>query len=306
MKIQYLVLLASVIFMFGCNSHKAVTLNPVDSLGWQEEDEYYIGGATRIEADRENIYSLNALQNCVQVFNRKTLEYVGKFGSKGYGPGEFKVTVSFTVTDSGIYVYDLVQNKIELFSKQLEYKKGYKTDQFLVDIDSYQNEIYGLTDMRLPDTKLLKIISDRSVKIAEYDNLSQKLGYNPEESSILEFKCDIVGRKMYVTHMQVLSCGILENGVFTKIECEYPEWANEKDLHTMSIFATESGFMLIGSCVEDLEKTHSFAFEFNDAGKLLKEYQLNTPPDTGVLCTCLSDNELYVYTFNQIIYKFIL
>ena len=306
MKIKCLLVLLIILALFGCKANEPVALCPVDSLGWQENDEYFIGGTVSMEADKDNLYCLNANQHCVHVFNINTLESKGRFGSQGNGPGEFRIAVSFTVTESGINVYDIAQKKIEVFSKQFKYVNGFKTDKFLADIDSYNNEIIGLTDMRLPNARVLKIFSDRCEEVAEYIGLSKFLGYNPETTSILEFRSDVKEDKMYLTHMQVQTCCLLEKGDIKLIDCDYPEWAAGKNLQTMSIFATESGFLLVGSWEEDIGQIHSFAFEFSDEGKLLKEYKLGLPMNTGILCSCFKDNNLYAFSFNQTVYKFML
>ncbi len=209
MKIQCLVLLASVIFMFGCNSHKAETLNPVDSLGWQESEEYFIKEPRFILADENNIYCDNGAEPGVLVFNKEDFSFVNSVGKKGRGPGEYLFLTSAEITEDFIWLYDPVQAKIDIFSKKFEYIDCIKQDNFLLSLNSFDNELFAITDIRQPELRLLTYENNNMESIETYSDAQSAMEFIPNEDNILELSLDYYESKIYMTYMQNSVCCIL-------------------------------------------------------------------------------------------------
>ncbi len=97
-----------------------------------------------------------------------------------------------------------------------------------------------------------------------------------------------------------------DKGNAKRIECEYPEWINTEAMHMSSIQGTEKGFFVTGYyMLQEKEYSKNFALEFNEEGKLLKQYKLESPTQWGgITSACLYKNELYIATYNDVIYKF--
>ncbi len=307
MKLKYWFLSYVILFLFGCNSNKTVSLNPVDSLGWQEQDEYYLQGIVEINADLNNIYLLDASQYCVLVYDRKSLESTGKIGSEGNGPGELTSALSFTLSNDSIYINDIAQRKLVVFTKDLEYVHDYKLDRFLVEIDSYKNNLYGLTHMRFPEVNLVKINGETLDTLDTYKNFQNAIGFNPDEMNAIEYLSDFKNQKVYLAHTQMQTCSILEKGQHRLVNCQYPDWIDISSKSIRSIDATVNGFLITGYYLNEAkDDSYSFALEFTDTGELLRDYKLIAPMQSGINCACLIDNELYVSTYWQIVYKYVL
>jgi len=98
---------------------KFVRLKMIKKVGYDFDDENFIGKVGSVTADREgNLYIYDSLQTKIFKLN-KNLKLVKGFGSKGRGPGEFGSRVFSVVlnvgSDNKLYAADNFNKKIHMF-----------------------------------------------------------------------------------------------------------------------------------------------------------------------------------------------
>ncbi len=164
MKLNILLILLTCILLFGCNSNKQTNiLNPVDSLGWQESEEYYFQLASVIKNHNNTLYIGNGGSGEILVFDADNNEFRFKFGKSGKGPGEFTNITDIEVFDDQIFAADFRGSRISVFSLEGEYIRQLKSEMVFFLEASYET-VYGSRFPVAPGSKLFTIDGD-SVQI---------------------------------------------------------------------------------------------------------------------------------------------
>jgi len=139
---------------------KFVRLKMIKKVGYDFDDENFIGKVGSVTADREgNLYIYDSLQTKIFKLN-KNLKLVKGFGSKGRGPGDFIIPSSSDDNSLNLYSKDLNIKKVLIkrksFDKFLFYKPGYLIIEIVRRPDYETNLFYRLSD----DNKLIVIIGN--------------------------------------------------------------------------------------------------------------------------------------------------
>ena len=86
----------------------------------------HIGNIRSVRIDEmENIWILSSKTFTINKFNNKG-ELQLTFGRKGQGPGEFAAPFDFAIFQSHLYVTDVIQKKIHIFSDNGKYIRSFK------------------------------------------------------------------------------------------------------------------------------------------------------------------------------------
>lgn len=165
-----LYLLLSMIFfsviMQGCSSGNIPVkeLIPVDSLGWQEVDDYTFVFPFDLKSSSNELFVVDNGASQVFVFDINSLEYIRTIGSKGSGPGELMGPQSIGIYgQDSLIVLDAGNFRLQYFNRSGEFKRS--VPEFgLWTISQFESEIYANKYSLLPDTGIYKIEQD-SVKI---------------------------------------------------------------------------------------------------------------------------------------------
>ncbi len=141
--------------VFSCAENKnGYTIYPVDSLGWQEDENYIFSEITEMECDENHLYCLNSYENNILVYKKSDMKFVTGLGRKGKGPSEFYLATSIAEDRNFIYVYDVGSYKIEKFSKDFSYDSSVRTEKLYIDFDNIDGSIFGITDFRYPEIQI--------------------------------------------------------------------------------------------------------------------------------------------------------
>ena len=186
MKIYTLLILLFTIFMFGCNnSDKISVLNPVDSLGWQESEDFYFQAVYSTKNHNGTMYTGNDGSGEILVFDESSLDFKFKFGKMGNGPGEFGNITDIEVFKDQVYVADFRNSRISVFSLEGEYKKLYKSDLAFF-IEGGDNVFYGSRFPVAPGSKIFVMDGDSLRSIFDVHEWAAKTyGMNYEDKNAI-------------------------------------------------------------------------------------------------------------------------
>ncbi len=115
------------LFIMGCTSEKKVihgSLVPVDSLGWEDTDEYVITAPYSIKIYNDKIYASEL--ECINVFDAETFRYEKTIGNKGRAPGEFMLVNDFCFLDDTLFACDYGNQRIQQFTPDGAYIGEFK------------------------------------------------------------------------------------------------------------------------------------------------------------------------------------
>ncbi|KAF0149126.1 MAG: hypothetical protein FD143_2792 [Ignavibacteria bacterium] len=84
------------------------------------EDDTTMNFPTRISTDASgNIYLLDQMSRSIKIYS-KSGKFIGSYGRKGNGPGEFNFATEFSITSNGdIYVLDNSAKRVTIFGKKV-------------------------------------------------------------------------------------------------------------------------------------------------------------------------------------------
>ncbi len=141
------------------SNSKLTTLSPVDSLGWQESEDFFFKFIGNIENHDGKLFAGNAGSFEILVFDEESLDFRYKFGKRGKGPGEFAKFADIEVFKNQLYIADNYNSRISVFNTDGEYKRLFKSDLAFF-IEGGINTLYGSRFPVAPGSKIFIIEGD--------------------------------------------------------------------------------------------------------------------------------------------------
>ncbi len=163
--------------IIGCDrkvESKAGKLSVIDSLGWQEDENYNFGGLVYTAIKDNELFVADPSACEIRIYDFETMKFDRKFGVKGHGPGELNFIGPFTISESGdIIVPDPSSLTITIFDKSGQYKETLKTD-FPNSVKFFNDKMYVMEYSTKPQCCIKTIEDGNEVKILELDSLFTK------------------------------------------------------------------------------------------------------------------------------------
>ncbi len=302
MKLRNLLLFTSILFLFGCNSHKAVTLNPVDSLGWQEDLSYSLGEVYEMEISDNILYCLDAKANKVKAYNTENFSYIEEYGKSGAGPGELTFPLSMAVTDSSIFISDIALRKLQIYSKNNALSNQQSID-YLVNLYSYKNRVYYNTNHLLENSGIYLYNKDKDdVKLVDLSELVSKSGLEETQFDKLDFA--VSTKRVFILHKMPAKVFVADiGGVPEEIELEAPDFPFENPL-LMKIDSYKDGFIVFGRALSQDKQLVNAIIYYNCDGSINKSWLLDIRQEEALFTGTYDNDYFYCWYFNGNLYKF--
>lgn len=118
--LTFFILIAS-IFICSCSTDYRLAFSEKSYLDYQKSEEIYLAGPLDLEVDSSHIYVSNyKSDSLLWLFDKSSLDNIGKFLPHGIGPSEFSGPIQFFIKDSLLTVH----NRWHYEVKELEIKHG--------------------------------------------------------------------------------------------------------------------------------------------------------------------------------------
>ena len=162
------ILLISIVLLLtvSCSrsNSKITTLSPVDSLGWQESEEFFFKYITTIENYDGKLFAGNAGSFEILVFDEESLDYLYKIGREGKGPGEFSGIYDTEIFDDKLYIADIMNSRISIFDLTGKYIRMIKSDLAFF-IEGGTKTLYGTKIPSVQGSGIMVIDGDSLINI---------------------------------------------------------------------------------------------------------------------------------------------
>ncbi len=290
------------LYLIGCNSHKTMTLTPVDSLGWQDDLNYSLGEVYEMEVSDNIVYCLDAKANKVKAFRTENLSFIDEYGSSGAGPGELSFPLSMAVSGDNLIVSDIALRKLQVYAKD-KVLSNQRSIDFLVNLYSYKDRIYYNTNHLLKNSGIYLYNNDKDdVKLMELSELVKKSGLEETQFDKLDFA--ISENNIFILHKMPAKVFIAEiEGDLREIELEEPEFSF-KDPLLMKIETYKDGFIVFGRALSNDKQLVNAIIHYNCDGSISKSWLLDIGQEEALFTGTYDSNYFYCWYFNGNLYKF--
>ena len=302
MRIMYAILMLS-LFIFGCaENSSAKTISPVDSLGWQDDPSYSLGEVYEMEVHNSKIYCLDSKAKKVKSFRTDNMSFVKEYGNPGAGPGELSFPLSLALDENRVLVSDIALRKIQIYSFETGEASQQSMD-FLINLYSYNSEIYYSTNHLLKDSGIYKFMENGyDEKFLDFSELSRKSQLEDTQFDKLDFA--VGADELYVLHkLPGRVFAAKRNREPEEIELEKPDFDFENPL-LMKIDAYKDGFILFGRALSKDKKFVNAVFFYKCNGKLQKSWILDIGQQEALFSGTSDAEYFYCWYFNGNLYKF--
>jgi hypothetical protein len=164
-------------FLFSSEKEfKKIQLEEVLSIGKLDDDALFqwVGVVT----DSDNfIYVTDAMDFSIKKFDERG-NLLKKTGRKGQGPGEFTAIRYLGISDKFLYVTEQYRPEIQIFDKDLNYKRGVVIPFPIADLEVLSDDEIAIST----------IIKDQAPKILIFNakaNVKRELQYSEETSPLM-------------------------------------------------------------------------------------------------------------------------
>ncbi len=159
----------------------------IDSLGWQESDDYAFVFPFELKASDEELFVVDNGASQVFVFDEHTFEYKRTIGEKGKGPGELMSPQSIGITDTdSLIILDTGNYRLQYFERSGVFARS--VPEFgLWTISQDKTDIYADIISLLPETGIYKIEPDTLRLLFSLSDWLQEHGLKSIEENFYTF-----------------------------------------------------------------------------------------------------------------------
>ncbi len=313
MKHIYSLIILTGILLWGCNnSGKTKVLNPVDSLGWQESEEYYFQQANVIKSYNNTLYIGNNASGEIFAFDSASKLFKFKFGKNGKGPGEFTNITDIEVFKDKIFTADFRGSRISVFSLEGDFVRQFKSDLAFF-LESTDKTIFGSRFPVAPDSKLFSIDGDSLKHIFDaHEWAAENYGLKYEDKNVLNrwYNFNTIDDNLLIA-MRFAPYMVLVNESGNILDQNYEDPPVKHDADMMVYGKPqqyEEGFILPVSYFwnKDDEKSYLYYYKNN---KIVREWYLDLNSQRAMLFYNwdLTDNVAWIPMLEgDRLYKFVI
>ncbi len=311
MRLKFLLIILIGILFWGCNNSNNVTvLNPVDSLGWQESEEFYFTLVNSICSSGDLLIVNDAMDRSINVFDKNTLEFKYKFGEEGNGPGEFYTIFYIAADNEHIYTADLPMSRLSMFSLTGDYINSFKADN-IYHMAASNNYVYGTATPFLDNAEVYRIQADSVMNIFDVHKwAAKKYGVTYEEKNKLNkwYNIETLGDNLLIS-LRLLPHKVLidNNGKILYDEYEKPVITENVDMIWYGqIKEYKQGFIQPASLIENnkIFKVNLYYYKDN---KIVKAWEMNTGSKQFIheYNWLLDEDNIWMFDINKpVLYKY--
>ena len=285
-------LLLLTFFLSACSEHNDVvsgSLIIVDSLGWQDSEEYIFSASSVINIINNELYVLDMDTSVFKVYDVETLKFKRSFGRPGRGPGEFMYPSSFTFDASGnIVVCDFANSRIQWISRDGEFIKSQRFHP-PGKVYCFDDTVYTSTAHFVPEYKLIKLTDTSIDTISNLESVCKAMELIDENRNLEIVKCadkmiafprnsvgefysfenkeiktTVSGDKTVIEEYSKTSNAVIENNCFWIVERTFsnkPESNSDGELKTITR-------------MKDEYNVNEFLRKYSSDGTLKEQYEL--------------------------------
>ncbi len=320
MKFYTLIAALMAILLFGCSESqeaKSGKLSIIDSLGWQDSDEYAFSESTVSRIRDRELFVLDTDTSIFHVYETGSLQFKRTFGGSGRAPGEFMFPNSFTFDREGnIVVADFANSRLQWITQEGDFVKAINFHP-LGKVYNFNDTIFASTAHFAPDYKLVKINGTAIDSVSSLDEVCRKMDLHDEGKHLEIVR---MGNRMAAFPVNSVGELYLYNGsriVNTisgneSVEKEYSKSSNavidEKGFwiveRTFSEKPKSSDKLKTITRMKDVYNIREYLRLYSFDGILLEQYKL---PDRMMTLQgetlAMSDSMIFVTNYDGIIYK---
>ncbi len=183
MKLYALISVLMAVLLIACSENpevKSGRLAIVDSLGWQDSDEYAFSESSVTGIRDRELFVLDTYTSVFHVYDVETLKPVRQFGGSGRAPGEFMFPSSFTFDETGnIVVADFANSRIQWINRDGDFIRAIKIHP-LGKVYNFNDTIFAATAHFASDYKLIRINGTAIDTVSSLEEVCRKMGLHDE------------------------------------------------------------------------------------------------------------------------------
>ena len=297
------------ISLFGCapKEQKISELFPMDSLGWQN-DENYMFKASNFYVDEEEIIIVNSTDPIILIYETDTKKFINSFGRKGKGPGEFSQPLSIIRYKNKYWISDSNNFRIQSISYDTKDIQIYNTD-FSMRLYTNDEKLFSISLFKCGMNPVSVLKENEFVPYL----IEQKLYNNNqlEEKDIDDHnRISFIQNKMVLVFCENHKILVFDQDLkLIETQFEYSKMFDGEDSRYCSARAYKKGF-LIPITTGDDEVNPFYLVYYNFSGKIEQIFKVEKneqvfSPSLGMIDWALVENRAFFYDFNSgIIYEY--
>ncbi len=283
-------------------------LIPVDSLGWQDHENYMISKPSCITAMEKRLLVADE-SNTIKVYDPSTMEYITEFGKSGKAPLEFQGIQGISEYKNGFVVADVFNMRLQFLNEDFSYKSSIITQSpYNTSLSQDKSRLYYNTHIGYPDNSIFYIENDSTKLFYKMHEWLDKHNLQKPAERYYDFLS--FGRSILITFQSANTFLIVnESGINKQGELEIPQ--SEYDDYTSFLCPKlyKDGFLLIivfsQKNADEETKTESKLVLYNFEGKIMQVYNLKKDDAYYPWTWGLAGDDAFLYSReNGVIHKY--
>ncbi len=266
-----------VVLIGACTTNKeqkVTLLEAVDSLGWQQDNNYIISQPSFISVIDDLLFIADDSHE-IKIYETDSMNFIKKFGGHGSAPGEFQLPNSILKFDDGYIVSDMINGRLQYFDNELNYIKSTKQFapfQLLGDMSSN----FVCTHPLFPGAAIIRFDNEPLTKAVNLDSLYKQNNIQENREKVIDAL--YYNGKIVLSFIENSFLLVIDGNKRTRLDYQLVEGMNPAYVTHNYPHLTEDGLIVMVTDVVNPDKQNPVIkyslIKYNWNGEILNIFRL--------------------------------